>query len=163
MQQEAELIGPETMAAEAIGEAGVLAILDPEFRLTTPHIAMVERKRRQVGPAGDDEAQIAAFGEFLGFVHHPPLVRPRLGRLLAFAGQAHFRAAELALALGRRDKGSSQRLQPRVGGKADRVGELFTLAVAIEGRDRETAVSAPFELHVWPMRTQGGDESLEDG
>ena len=33
MQQQAELVGPEAMAAEAIGEAGVLEVLDPQLRL----------------------------------------------------------------------------------------------------------------------------------
>ena len=42
MQQQAELVGPEAVIAEAIGEAGVLEILDPLLGFAAIHIPIVE-------------------------------------------------------------------------------------------------------------------------
>jgi hypothetical protein len=42
VQQQAELVGPEAMAAEAIGKAGILEVLDPLLGLATLHVPIVQ-------------------------------------------------------------------------------------------------------------------------
>src|SRR5262249_40859906 len=49
MQQQAELIGPEAVAAEAIRKAGGFKGLEPQLGLAAAHIPVVERKWREVG------------------------------------------------------------------------------------------------------------------
>src|SRR5215831_12048074 len=65
VQQQTKLVGPEAMAAEAVGKAGALEILDPELRLAPLHLPIGERERVQIGAAGHQEAEIASFLEFL--------------------------------------------------------------------------------------------------
>ena len=163
MQQQAELVGPEAMAAEAVGEAGVLEILDPQLGLAAPHVPVVERKRREVGAAGHHEAEVAAFLQLLGFVDDAALVRPGVGGIPSLAGQAHLLPGLLVLPLGLRDERGGQCRQARVGGKADGVVDLLALAVGVEGRDREAAVGAQFDRDVGPAGADGGDQALEDG
>jgi hypothetical protein len=42
VQQQAELVGPEARATEAIGEAGILEVLDPLLGLATRHVPIVQ-------------------------------------------------------------------------------------------------------------------------
>ena len=76
VQEQPELVGPEAVAAEAIGEAGVLEILDPQLRFAPIDIPVVERLRR-IRPAGDHEAGVGALGQRLGFEDDPPRRAPR--------------------------------------------------------------------------------------
>jgi hypothetical protein len=52
VQQQTELVGSAAMAAEAIGEAGVLEVFDPVLRLVPTHVPVVEGERREIGPSG---------------------------------------------------------------------------------------------------------------
>jgi hypothetical protein len=162
MQQEAELIGPEAVAAEAIGEAGVLEVFDPQLRFAPTHVPVVEGERREIGPAGHHKAQIAPFGQFLGFVDHAPLVGPRVGGIAPLAGQAHFLARLLVLLRRLRHKGSGERAQPGVRRQAQGVGDVLTLTVGIQSGEGEAAVGAQCDRDVGPTRTQGGNEASED-
>src|SRR5579884_1779964 len=53
VQQQAKLVGPEAMVAEAVGEAGVLQVLDPALDRAPVDVPIVEGGRR-VGLVGDD-------------------------------------------------------------------------------------------------------------
>jgi hypothetical protein len=46
VQQEAELVGPEPVVAQAVGEAGPLEVLDPVLRLAPVGVPGVDRLRR---------------------------------------------------------------------------------------------------------------------
>ena len=45
VQQQAELVGPEAVVAEAVGEAGALEVLDPVLRLAAVDVPVVEGQR----------------------------------------------------------------------------------------------------------------------
>src|SRR5215207_6195872 len=57
MQQEPELVGPEAVVAETVGEAGALQVLDGVLAVAAGDVPGVEDLGR-VGAGGDDEAGI---------------------------------------------------------------------------------------------------------
>ncbi len=57
VQQQPKLVGPETVATEAIGETAMLEVLDPVFALAAIDVPVVHLRGR-VGAGGDDEAGI---------------------------------------------------------------------------------------------------------
>src|SRR5919202_2399255 len=67
MQDEAELIGPEAMIAQAVGEAGPLDILDPQFGGAARAVEGVEGLWL-IAARGDDKAGVGAFGQHLRLV-----------------------------------------------------------------------------------------------
>ena len=91
MQEQAKLVGPETMATEPVGKAAMLEVLDPLFGGAALDIPVVE-SQRGVRTGRDHEAGIGTLGQDLGFVDDPALVRPGLGGIEALTGQAHLLA-----------------------------------------------------------------------
>lgn len=71
VQQQAELVGPETVATQAIGEAGHFQILDGVLAIAALDVPIVERLGRII-PRGDHEAGVRSLGQRLGFDDHPP-------------------------------------------------------------------------------------------
>ena len=71
MEQQAELIGPEAVAAEPIGKAAVLEIIDPLLGRAPLHVPIVEGER-SVSAGRDDEAEVGALVQRLGFVDDAP-------------------------------------------------------------------------------------------
>src|SRR5262249_59635184 len=57
MQQQAKLVGPEAMAAEAIGKAAVLEVVDPLLGFAAAHIPVVE-SQWGIETGREDEAGI---------------------------------------------------------------------------------------------------------
>ena len=57
MEQQAELVGPEAMATETIGEAGELEVADPLLGGAARDVEVVDGER-VVGAGGDDEAGV---------------------------------------------------------------------------------------------------------
>ena len=79
VQKEPELIGPEAMTAQAIGEAVILEVLDTEFgAIPAPGVPGVEVLRR-ILPRGDHKAQVEPLLERFRFVDYPPLSLPGVG------------------------------------------------------------------------------------
>ena len=66
------------VAAEPIGEAGVLEVADPLFGPATLHVPVVERERG-VKAGGDDEAEDGALVQRLGFGRPPAFQAGRRG------------------------------------------------------------------------------------
>ena len=67
MEQQAELVGDEPVAAEPAAEAGALEILDPLLGFAAIDVEVVEREG-WVLPGGDDETGVRAFGEYLRLI-----------------------------------------------------------------------------------------------
>src|SRR5215212_4133850 len=67
VQEQAELVGPEAMATQAVGEAGELEVADPLLGLAAVDVVIVDGER-VVGAGGDDEAGVGALGKRLGLV-----------------------------------------------------------------------------------------------
>src|SRR5262249_24610228 len=78
VQQQAEPVGPEPVAGEAVGEAGCLEVLDPPLGLAAVDVPPVVRLRR-LGAGGDDEAGVGAVLQRLGVEDDPALPRPGVG------------------------------------------------------------------------------------
>src|SRR5258708_29579421 len=70
MEQQAELVAPEAVAAESVGKAGAFEIVDPLLRLAPIDVPVVESQGR-VGARGDHEARIGPLGQCLRLVDHP--------------------------------------------------------------------------------------------
>ena len=90
-------------------------------------------------------------------------MRPGIGGVAPLTGEADLLAGLLVLPLGQCDERGGQALQAGVGGEADGVGDLLTLAVVVEGGDGKAAVGAQGDRDVGPTGTDGGDQSLQDG
>ena len=73
VEEQAELIGDETVITEAIALAGTLEVLDPQFWRATVHIEVVEGQWLIV-PGGDDEAGVWSLRQGL-CVWSPGLLR----------------------------------------------------------------------------------------
>src|SRR5260370_41874336 len=93
MEQQEELVGPEAVATQAIGEAGVFEVLDPQLGFAPAHIPIVEVQWLQIGAVGHDAAQIAALGELLRLIDDAPWGGPRVRGGGARASHAHLLAA----------------------------------------------------------------------
>ena len=91
VQEQAELIGPEAVVAQALGAAGPLHILAPEFRGAAREGEGVEGCGL-IRTGGHDEAGVGAFGQRFGFVDDPTEVRPPLRLIRGVGNQAHFLA-----------------------------------------------------------------------
>src|ERR687884_309605 len=78
VQEEAELVGPEAVVAQAGGEARALEVLYPQLGLAPVHVPVIQRLRL-VRAGGDDEAGVGAFGQGRGLVDDAARVRPTLG------------------------------------------------------------------------------------
>ena len=100
MQEQPELVGPEAVAAQAVGEAGVLEILDPQFGFAPIDIPVVERLRR-IGAGGHHETRVGTFGQDLGFEDDPPCRVPRARLIPRFPDQTHLVRAGFGLLCGR--------------------------------------------------------------
>jgi hypothetical protein len=114
VQEPAELVGPEAMVTQAVGDAGALVVFDPALHLATIDVPIIERLG-WVGPGGDDKAGVGPLVQGLGFVDDPARVVPTLRLLLGLRHQADFLPRLGALRFGLRQQGGSQRLEPGIG------------------------------------------------
>src|SRR5579863_1888684 len=83
VEQEPKLVGPEGMAAQAIGEAALLEIFDTQLRPITPPGVPVIHLLGWIIPGGDDKSEVAPFLQRLRFVDDPSLMCPGVGRILS--------------------------------------------------------------------------------
>lgn len=91
MEQQPELISPEAVATEPVGETRALEVVDPLFGRAALHVPVVEGQRR-IGTRSDDEAQVGTLIEDLGLVDDAPLVRLGACGIADLARQTHLRA-----------------------------------------------------------------------
>ena len=63
-EEQAELVRPEAMVGESVGEAGGFQLVDPLFGLSPIDVPVVELKRRVLARR-DDEPDVRALGERL--------------------------------------------------------------------------------------------------
>jgi len=83
VQQQPELVGPETVTTEPVGEAPEFEVLDPVLALPPLGIPAVNLLWR-IGAGGDHKAGIESSGQHPGFDDHPLGVGPGIslvGRL----------------------------------------------------------------------------------
>ena len=139
--QQAELVGPEAVATELVGEAGALDVVDPLLGRAALDIPIVERQRR-IRAGRDDKADVGPLLERLGLEDGPARRGPGAGGVGGFAGQADLRAGLFGLLLGPFAQRLGQIRQPGIGGQAQSVGDPFGLASVIEGGHGEAAVGA---------------------
>jgi len=85
MKEEPELIGPEGVVTQAIGEAGVFEVLDSELETTTAMDVEVVEGIRLVVAGRDHKADIGSFGQDFGLDDHASLVLPGTCRVLDFS------------------------------------------------------------------------------
>ncbi len=87
MEDEAELVGPEAVVAQTVGDAGALEVLDPAFGRAAINVPVVEGRGR-VGPCGDDEAGVGSLVQGFGLVDDASLPAPGLSLIGCLAHQA---------------------------------------------------------------------------
>jgi hypothetical protein len=163
MEEQAKLLGPEAVAAETIGKAGAFEVADPLFGQATVDLPVVEGKRLQIRAVGNHEAQMAAFGELLGFEDDAARVRPGLGGVLRRARQPDLVPRLVMLLGGLRDERGGQCPQPWVRRQTDRLGDPVALAEGVAGGDSKAAVGAERDGDARPPGMQGCDEAREHG
>src|SRR5262249_54590068 len=151
------------MAAQPVGKAGILEVLDPELGLAAAHIPVVEGQGVQVRAAGHDETEVAAFLQLLGLIDDASRVRPRVGGVLPFTEEAYLRTGRRVLLFGLLYPGRRERRQPRVRREADGVVDALALAVVVEGRDRKAAIGAQLHADAGPAGAEDADQTLKDG
>ena len=150
MEQQAELIGEEVMAAQAISEAGSFEVFQPLLRLAPLDVPVVESQGR-LGTRADDKASIGAFGQRFRFVDDAPWHGPALRLIGGLTSQAHLLgAASCLLALRFGEQGCSDSLQARIGDQADAVGDPLLLAEVTKGRDGKAAIGSNLNPHPIP-------------
>ena len=111
MEQQPELVGPEAMVAEAVGEAGDFEILDRVLAVAALDVPVVERLGR-IRARGDHEAGVRPLRQRFGFDDHAPRVVPTLRLVDGLAEEPDFvhpGCRPLPLRLGARGAASAVR------------------------------------------------------
>ena len=162
MQEQPELVGPEAVAAQAVGEAGVLEILDPQFGFAPIDIPVVEvsggservvTTKRVLGPLGD-----------LGFEDDPPCRVPRARLIPRFPDQTHLVRAGFGLLCGRLgEQVGGFGLEAGIGHQADGVVQVLVFTVVVERRDGEAAVGPQLDGDPGPALADQPHQPFEDG
>src|SRR6266568_6505377 len=96
MQQQAEGVGQETVATQAVGAKAILELLDAVLAFTTV-IVEGEDFRSATGTVGNQKAQVGSGGVLLGLVADAALTRPTVGAM-AKAGKTALRHLGPAIA-----------------------------------------------------------------
>jgi hypothetical protein len=139
-QQEPELIGPEPMIAQPIGEAAGLEVLDAGLGTISPlDVPGVHRLRRLLS-GGDDEPGIWSFLQGFGFIDDPPLGLPGAGGLLPLGDQSDRLARVRALLLRLGQERSRHGLQPAIAAEPDAVGDPVLLTVGVNRWESKAAI-----------------------
>src|SRR5512146_1331147 len=162
VQQQAEGVGQEAVAAQAVGTEAVLEFLDAVLALAA---IVVEGKDfgSATGAVGDHKAQVGADGGVLGLVADAALMRPGAGAV-AEAGEAALRqltAAKAPLQAFLQALGTA--LKDRVGGDAERVLEAEELAELVQQRQRETSIATQLDLDLGKRSLQARHQAGQHG
>jgi len=151
VQQQAELVGKEAVAAKAVGLQRPPEVLDPPLRLTPSHVPTVELLQL-VETTGDHKVRVRALLQHLRLVDHPPGALPATGPVAGSVGnEPHLLPVPcLGLPLGPLEQGLGQRLEPGVGDEAHRVADAVLFTVLVEGGHRERRVRPDLNSNLHP-------------
>ena len=147
MKQQAERIGSEAVAAQAVSGKTILEFFNAV--LAFPAI-VIERKNGKAGAGqvGDQKTQVGTGSGVFGFVADAPLVRPGVSAIEK-TGKGALRLASSTITFRETTlQPLCFTLQPRVGTYADGVLEAEKLAKFIEQWRGETSVSAQLDSDV---------------
>ena len=154
MEQQAELVGPEGMAAQAVGEAALLEILDAELgMIASLGIPGVERLGRVI-PRGHDKAEIQALLQRFRLINHTPLMVPGARLILPVGDQPDFLPGFRPLLSGLLGEWCCQGLEPLIAHQGNGVGDALCLQVVVEGRHRKAGVAPDFDGNLGPATTE---------
>jgi hypothetical protein len=162
VEREPELVGPEGMTTQAIGEAAVLEILNAQLGPIAPSGVPVIQRLRRIIPGGHHKVEFEPFLQRLCLVDHPPLTLPGACLILTLGKQSHL-LARLSPLLGRLlGEGSSQRLQPAVRRQTDGIGDVLRFQVVVERGDGKAGVRSDLDCDLGPAATDEPDQPFED-
>src|SRR5581483_9963800 len=162
VQQQAEGVGQETVAAQPVSAEAVLELFDTVLALTT---VVIEGKNlgSTTGAVGDEEAQIGADGGVLGLVADAALVRPAAGAM-AEAGEAALRQLRATIApLQRLLQGLGMALKNRIGRDAESVLNAEELAELVQQRQSKPGIAAQFDRYSGKRGLQARNQAGQHG